>query len=310
MGSQDKNQEKVKETVTTARRRLPKLLVTVARTFLFTWLIATLATLMFQERLVWIPGPPSNRTPAEVGLPGRAVELTARDGVRLHGWLIDAGPRSRGMVLHCHGNAGTIADRFWVAHEFTRLGLATLLFDYRGYGNSSGEPSEEGTYLDAEAAFDYLTQQAHIDPSRIIVWGESLGGAVAVELALRRPVAALVTESTFSSIPDVGARHYPWLPVRWIARIHYDSRAKAARVRAPWLLFHSRTDEIVPFELAEALHAAAASGRAGDPTAAPLSFVETRGGHNDGGAFSDATAWQALGGFLDGVLGPVAEVGH
>jgi hypothetical protein len=157
-----------------------------------------------------------------------------------------------------------------------------LLFDYRGYGRSTGRPSEAGTYRDAEAAWRHLVETRGVDPERLILHGESLGGAVALELATRRPAAALVLESAFTSLPDLGARLYPVLPVRWLSRIRYDNSARVPGLRMPLLVIHSPADEIVPFADGQALF---------DAAPGPKEFLATSGGHNDGGFLRQAE-WQ------------------
>jgi hypothetical protein len=225
-----------------------------------------------QDRLVWFPGPPPRLTPTAIGAPYEELELTARDGARVHAWHVRAGA-PRGAVLVCHGNAGNVEDRLPLAATFRELGWDVLLFDYRGYGRSRGTLSEEGTYLDGEAALDHLAARGY-GPGRTVLYGESLGGAVAVELARRRGAAALLVENAFTSLSDVGARVYPWLPVRLLTRVHYDSLAKVPALSVPLLVLHSRDDELVPYEHGERLHAAHPG---------PKRLIETRGGHGSGG---------------------------
>lgn len=246
---------------------------------------------LFQARLVYFPGPAPRLDPAALGLAHREVELATADGERLHAWSF---PRESacGAVLVCHGNAGSIEHRLELARAFLALGWAVLLFDYRGYGRSTGSPSEEGTYRDAEAAHEHLTRVEGFAPERIVLHGESLGAAVAVELALRRPCAGLIVESAFTSIPDMAAALYPFLPVRLLARIRYDNLGKIARPGVPLLVVHSPVDELVPMAHGERLFAAAQ---------APRRFLRTGGGHNDGG-FVQRAEWRAeVGAFLASV---------
>jgi fermentation-respiration switch protein FrsA (DUF1100 family) len=235
-----------------------------------------------QAKLVWFPGAAPRTTPGDLGLEFREVELVAEDGVRLHGWFLPC-ESARGVVLVCHGNAGSIEYRIDVARAFLGMGCAVLLFDYRGYGRSGGAPDEEGTYLDAVAAHAHLTAVEGFAAERIVLYGESLGAAVAIELARRRTVAALVAESAFTSVPDVGAEVYPFLPVRLLARIRYDNRAKLPELAVPLLLVHSPDDEIVPVAHAHRLLAAARE---------PRELLLTGGGHNDGG-FRLRAEWRA-----------------
>jgi fermentation-respiration switch protein FrsA (DUF1100 family) len=150
-------------------------------------------------------------------------------------------------------------------------GASVFVFDYRGYGQSEGRPGEEGTYLDAQAAHAWLRQKG-FRGEHIIPFGESLGGGVASELALRETVGGLVLQSTFTSIPDIGAELFPWLPVRWISTIKYDTRAKLPRLKVPVLVMHSREDDLIPFHHAEKNFAAANE---------PKFICELAGPHND-----------------------------
>jgi fermentation-respiration switch protein FrsA (DUF1100 family) len=250
--------------------------------------VVCLLVLVFQDRLVWFPDRARPVLPR--GDDVEELELVTTDGVRLVAWLLEA-RAPRGWLLFCHGNAGNVESRVPVGRTLRDLGWSVLLLDYRGYGASAGRPSEEGTVLDAEAAFDALVARR---PDPVALFGESLGVGVALELARRRPVAALVLESGFTSIPDMGASAYPWLPARWLARIRYDNLAKIGTTRAPILLVHSPHDEIVPFAHAERLRAAAPPG---------TELLATRGGHNDGGFLLDPAFVRAVERFLDRAAG-------
>jgi fermentation-respiration switch protein FrsA (DUF1100 family) len=244
----------------------------------------------FQARMVFYPEVERDVsvTPASVKMPFEDLHLQTSDGIRLHGWYIPAA-QPRGTVLFLHGNAGNISHRLDSVQMFHRLGYSTLIFDYRGYGNSSGTPTEQGTYRDAEAAWRYLTEQRHIPSCHIVLFGESLGGAVAAWLATSRKPAALVIASGFTSVPDLGQQLYPYLPIRWLARIRYDTRKYLKSVTVPVLIAHSPQDDIVPFEHGRALFAAA------NP---PKQFLELAGGHNDGFIFMRESWIRALGDFL------------
>jgi hypothetical protein len=236
-----------------------------------------LGLLIFQSHLVFYPeiGREVAATPKMAGLQYEDIHLKTSDSVDLHGWFIPAS-QPRGTVLFLHGNAGNISHRLDSVEMFHRLGYSTLIFDYRGYGNSSGKPTEQGTYRDAEAAWRYLTEQRQISSCRIVLFGESMGGAVAAWLAARQKPAALVISSGFTSVPDLGQQLYPYLPVRWLAHIRYDTRESLRSVTAPVLIAHSPADDIVPFEHGRALYAAA------NP---PKQLLELAGGHNDGFIF-------------------------
>jgi hypothetical protein len=245
----------------------------------------------FQARLVFYPetGREIIATPAQIGLPYEDIQLKTSDGISLHGWYVPA-PQPRGAVLFLHGNAGNISHRIDSVKMFHRLGYSTLIFDYRGYGNSGGAPSEQGTYRDAEAAWRYLIEQRHIPSCRIVLFGESLGGAVGAWLAARQKPAALVIASGFTSVSDLAGHFYPYLPVRWLARIRYDTAENLRAAAAPVLIAHSPEDEIIPFEHGRALFAAA------NP---PKRFLELAGGHNDGFIFMREPWVKALWDFLN-----------
>lgn len=211
-------------------------------------------------------------TPDGHGMAYQDLWLEASDGARLHSWLV-AGEPDGPVVLFCHGNGGNISHRMEKLRILKDLGASVLIFDYRGYGRSSGSPSEEGTYRDAEAASEGLAARPGLASKPIYYFGESLGAAVALELALRRPPAGLILESAFTSVPDMGRRLYPFLPVDRIARFRYDNAPKIARLRAPLLVMHSPQDDIVPFAMGRALFDAAPQ---------PKTFFELKGDHNGG----------------------------
>lgn len=250
---------------------------------------------LFQSRLVYYPeiGRESTVTPQTYGLPFEPLEIGTEDGETLHAWWVpapDGRQPPRGTVLFFHGNAGNISHRVDYLLMFNKLGYATLIFDYRGYGKSSGTPSEEGTYRDATAAWRWLTQTHGVDPGGIVYAGESLGGAVASWLAVRHAPRALVLLSTFTSVPDLGAQVYPFIPVRLISRFSYDNLANLRQIKAPVLVAHSRADDIIPF----------AHGRRIFETAnEPKQFLEMRGGHNDGFVFMREEWVKTLAAFLE-----------
>ena len=254
--------------------------------------VILLLVFLFQARLVYFPQMARELTvtPRAVGLDFEEVRLAA-DGETLHGWWVPANA-ARGAVLVLHGNAGNISHRLEYLTMFNRLGYATLIVDYRGYGRSSGTPSEDGTYRDGEAAWRHLTEIRKFAPRDIVLFGESLGGGVATWLALQHPPRALVLASTFTSAPDLGAQVYPWLPVRWLARIEYNNLERIPRITAPVLIAHSKGDDIIPFSHGRALFDAARE---------PKQFLELRGGHNDGFIFAREEWVREVGAFLERV---------
>lgn len=241
-----------------------------------------------QDRLVYFPLRELDATPRALGLDYQDVWITTEDGVRVHGWFVPI-TGAKLTVLHLHGNGGNISHRLERIRQFRDLGVNAFLIDYRGYGKSEGSPSEEGTHRDARAAWRYLTETRNYASARIVLHGESLGGAVATKLATEQPPGALIIESSFTSIKDVGAELYPWLPVRWISKYRYATLDHLARVRAPVLIIHSRDDEIIPFHHGRSLYDAAPS---------PKHFVEIRGDHNAGSMLSADVYLPALRDFL------------
>lgn len=226
----------------------------------------------FERRNVYQPTARLEATGDEIGFPRQDVWLTTADGVRLHGWYFPgkASTNDHAFLL-CHGNGGNISHRLEQYDALLRLGVAVLAFDYRGYGQSAGSANEAGTYRDAEAGFDWLIARGY-PANRIIAHGESLGGGVATELATRRPAGGLVLQSTFTSVTDLGAEFFPWLPVRTLGTIQYATRSKLGRIRVPVLVMHSRADTIIPFHHGEQNFAGANE---------PKLFHELQGDHNE-----------------------------
>lgn len=206
--------------------------------------------------LLYFPSRAIIETPDRAGLDYRELALETGDGERLHGWWIARQTDSLGHLLLCHGNAGNVGDRVLHAALLTAGGFDVLLFDYRGYGRSSGRPSEQGTYRDARAALRCLLEQPNVDPARVFYLGESLGGAVALDLALERPPAGLVLLSAFTSVRELGRLHYPFLPTSLIPDA-YPTVRRIHELRAPLLVLHGDRDEIVPLSQGRALFDAA-----------------------------------------------------
>jgi fermentation-respiration switch protein FrsA (DUF1100 family) len=227
---------------------------------------------LMQDRMVYFPIRRITAVPADIGLPYEPVRLETADGVKVSGWFVPA-EQARGVVLFLHGNAGNISHRLDSINTFHRLDLSVFIIDYRGYGQSEGKTSEQGTYLDGEAAWRYLVEQRQIPPKEIILFGRSLGGAVAAWLAQKYSPSALILESTFTSVPDVAAKHYPLLPVRLLARLKYNTLERLAEINCPVLIVHSPDDEIIPYSHGQQLFAAAQE---------PKEFLKLRGGHNEG----------------------------
>jgi fermentation-respiration switch protein FrsA (DUF1100 family) len=236
-------------------------------------LVLYLVLRWFEHHQVYLPSRRMEATGRELGRPFEDVYFPTTDGLRLHGWFFpaDADSAQRHLaLLLCHGNAGNISYRLDHAGALLETGASVFLFDYRGYGRSQGRPSEEGTYLDAQAAHAWLRQKG-FSGTNIIVIGESLGGGVSSGLALRETIGGLILQSTFTSIPDLGAELFPWLPVRWLGTIRYDTRARLPRIRVPVMILQSRDDTLIRFHHAERNFAAANE---------PKTLWEIHGDHN------------------------------
>lgn len=246
-------------------------------TVLLIYVALLLLLRLYESRLIYFPG--QQRTllppPAWLNLPVQRAEIPTEDGITLVGWVIPAAPDPMGFwLLICHGNAGNISDFDRPVHYagLQRLGLSLLAFDYRGYGESGGAPSEEGLYRDARAAYRYLREKQGVPDDRIIVFGHSLGSAVAIDLASRVPAAALIVEGAFTSAVDRGQELYPFIPVRWIATSRFGSMKKMAEIKVPKLFLHASGDEVIPLRHGRRLFEAAPP---------PKTFVELQGGHGD-----------------------------
>jgi len=241
--------------------------------------LAIVLLFFFRQRgIVFMPRQTLYYTPGDFGLPFREVILTTGDGVRLNAWFVGDISEEREpkpVILFCHGNAGNISHRCDTLAIFYQLGVDCFIFDYRGYGKSEGKPSEKGTYLDASTAYNYLTKTMGIPPEQIFLFGRSLGGAVATYLATLPGLRAkaLILESTFTSVNDVGAELYPWLPVRMLSRFDYDTLKRLPHVHLPLLVVHSPQDEFIPYSHGKRLYEIANE---------PKHFLKLSGSHNEG----------------------------
>ena len=206
--------------------------------------------------LLYLPARTIAQTPAAAGLRFTDVAFRAADGERLHGWWVPASRPVIGHVLLVHGNAGNVGDRVPHLALLSAAGFDVLAFDPPGYGRSGGRPSELGTHRDARAARDALLLQQGVEAGRVLYLGESLGGAIALALALELPPAGLILQSTFTSVRDMARRHYPFLP-RALVPDAYPSRRRIPRLRAPLLVLHGARDDIVPLMHGEELYEAA-----------------------------------------------------
>ncbi|MFC1549223.1 alpha/beta hydrolase [Candidatus Omnitrophota bacterium] len=227
----------------------------------------------FEKSSIYFPYRGIETTPEYVGLTYEDVYYETKDGVKINAWFIPASGTPRATVLFCHGNAGNISHRLEIIKMLHSLGLNVFIFDYRGYGKSKGSPSEEGTYLDALAAYEYLVNREDVDEKNIIIHGKSLGAAITIELATKVNPKIVISESAFTSIGAIGREIYPFLPMEIITSIKYDNKTKIGKLDIPVLVIHSREDEIIPYHHGEELYEAATE---------PKEFYSMKGGHNEG----------------------------
>ncbi|MCP1728584.1 fermentation-respiration switch protein FrsA (DUF1100 family) [Natronospira proteinivora] len=259
--------------------------------------LAVLALLwVFQNHLLYQPNMPTRdlqADPAERGWEYEDVHLSTGDGVELHGWWIPAS-EARASLIFFHGNAGNISHRLESIAIFRELGLSVLIIDYRGYGQSEGSPSEGGLRQDARAAWTHLREDRQIPAEDIVLFGRSLGSAVASELAREHQPGAVILESAFRSVPEMAQAVYPFFPARWLARMDYDNEAYVQDIQAPLLMVHSEDDEIIPYEQGRAVYETANQ---------PKDFLTLQGGHNTGFLDSRQRYIQGLDQFLSELAG-------
>lgn len=225
---------------------------------------------LLEFRSLYFPYKNVSVDPSQIGLAFEAVTLVAPDGPRLSCWFVPGGAAGK-VVYFLHGNGGNISHRLEKIRFFHDMGYPVFILDYRGYGGSTGLPGEKGLYMDARAGYDYLTKVRRFAPDGIVLYGESLGSAVAVELASRLPTGPLILEGAFTSVAQMGKHVYPFLPTFLLAS-KYDTLHKMAGVAVPVMFIHSRNDEIVPFEMGQALY---------DACEGKKIFAATTGGHNE-----------------------------
>jgi fermentation-respiration switch protein FrsA (DUF1100 family) len=241
-----------------------------------------------EQRSLYFPLKEIEATPAAIGLDYEDVTVTTNDGLQLTGWFIPSA-HSRDTILLSHGNGGNISHRLEKIKILHALDLDVLIYDYRGYGRSSGKPSEDGLYRDAQVMYDYLIHERKIPVQRIIAYGESLGGAVAIDLAVKRDLGAIIIESGFASIHDMAKKIFGVAP-SFLIHAKYDSVDKIRTIQIPKLIMHSPDDEVVPFSQGRGLFENAPE---------PKIFVELQGGHNDGFLVSGDVYSKAIDAFVE-----------
>jgi fermentation-respiration switch protein FrsA (DUF1100 family) len=253
------------------------MLLTIATLLLIAYIALGLTLYFMQQKMTFCPTAEVPYTPGDIGLEYENVQLKTADNLALSGWYIPANDAHFTLLL-CHGNGGNISYTLDTINIFNELGLNCFVFDYRGYGRSQGKPTEEGTYIDAQTAYDWLIKEKKISPENIIIYGWSIGGSIAAHLAGNASAKGLIIESCFTSYADMGRKSYPYMPVRLFAKYGFNTSAYLKKVNCPVLIIHSRSDEIVPFELGLRLYEEAAKE--------PKELLEIFGNHNDGFLYS------------------------
>lgn len=284
----------------------------------FFYVVTVAMMAIFQRYLIYHPARATTISAADARLPPgyvHDIEVGTEDGILLHGWHIlpEGGgcetraqcdrelQRAEWLVLFFHGNGGDRRGREFDSRSFAMLGANVFLFDYCGYGENKGQPTEEGLAADARAVWKYATGERGIPPQRIVIYGESLGGGVATRLvadlcAAGTPPAGLILGATFSSMTDTAASHFPWLPVRMVLIDRYPSDEYVTTIDCPVLQMHGRRDDIVPIDIGRKLFAAV---RQKSASGVPKTFVEfSTASHND---FSEGPFQTAVGTFLDSI---------
>ena len=246
---------------------MAQILATVVIIILLLWVYIR----WLENKTLYFPTREMEQDPDDFGLKYEDTFITTGDGVNIHGWYFPSS-EANGVILFFHGNGENISHRIDFAEFFLSRGYEVFLLSYRGYGRSEGKPSEKGLYDDARAAYEYLLNEKSKEPNDIILYGFSLGGAVAIDLASKVDVSLLIVESSFTSAVDMGKRLYPHLPVSRIMRQRYESIHKIDRINVPIMIIHSPEDEIVPFEHGEKLYEKAPE---------PKAFLETLGNHGE-----------------------------
>lgn len=247
---------------------------------------------------IYFPRRSVDHTPAELNLEYENVTIETADGVKLTGWMIPA-RNPRGTVLFCHGNGGNVSDCLDTILTANRLGLTMFVFDYRGYGHSEGIPTEQGTYADADAAWDHLVTDRKVHPRDIVIWGRSLGASIAARTAAHHPAGVLIIESAFVSIRELARDRFPWVPSWVLDGYVYDTQQELLKVDVPVLVIHSPDDEIIPFRHGKVLY---------DSIRGPKSFVEIRGSHNRGFVLSRDMYESHIDEFISGHLAPKESI--
>lgn len=227
--------------------------------------------IFLEQKSLYHPDKEIPETPTNLGIAYEDINFKTEDDKLLNGWFVPA-KKAKVTVLYCHGNAGNIYHRLHKVKFFHEMGVNFFIFDYRGYGKSTGKPSEKGFYKDVQAAYDYIISRSDVDRNKIVVYGKSLGGPVAADLCLHRKTSALILEGSFASVALRAQQLYPFLPMKLLITQKYDAMSRVKDIHIPKLIVHGRQDEVISFRHGEILFGAAAE---------PKQFLPFEGGHND-----------------------------
>ena len=276
---------------------MKKMLISISLLIFAAWLLLCFALWHFQHQSIYHPSPEHVASPDDMGLQYEDVYLQTDDGVLIHSWYIPS-VGAENTLYFLHGNAGNISHRLESIGIFHRLGLNVFIIDYHGYGKSKGRPGEQESYHAAMAGWRFLVEGKNIEESNIVLFGRSLGGAVAAWLATQVKPAAVILESTFTSIPDIAAHYYPYIPVKWLSRIKYPSLDLVSEFQSPLLIIHSREDELIPFSHGQTLFKQASELKV---------FLPIQGGHNRGYSLSGRKYTSGIQDFLLSNLSSASE---
>jgi uncharacterized protein len=271
------------------KKRLRRIACAIGVVLILSYIAATVFVWWSQDSLVFAPSAEYHTLPDGQGLVHQDVDIEVVPGTKIRGWFVPALKAQRGTILYFHGNGGNLSSNLSRIRSFADEGFDSFSIDYEGYGASDGVPSEANLYRDADAAWEWLTKTRGIDPQQIAVWGHSLGGGAASWCASRQKPRMVLMESTFTSLPDLGAQFYPMLPIRLVAHNIFANLERVQAIHVPILIAHGKDDGLIPFEMGQTLFRAANE---------PKRFVELGGNHNDGFA-STPTAWTEMKEFFD-----------
>ncbi|OHB50766.1 MAG: hypothetical protein A2Y10_01700 [Planctomycetes bacterium GWF2_41_51] len=254
------------------RHKFYQFLKSIIRVLLTVYIMLSLILYFKQSSFTFHPTRDILNNPADINLEYQKVQLKTSDNILLSAWYIPA-KNARFSLIFCHGNGGNISHRLENINILNELGINCFIFDYRGYGESQGKPSEKGLYIDAQTAYNWLVSEKNILPENIIIYGQSLGGSVAAHLASNVKAGGVIIESAFTSFADMGKKFYPYLPVKLFAKFDFKTIHYVRLINYPILIIHSLEDELVPFEFGWRLYETANE---------PKKILEISGSHNEG----------------------------